>query len=498
MAHVNSVAGFLLPALLVPIAVGSPGTAAIATLHSQSRGAFAESGRMITARYGHSATVLTSGEVLIAGGRNNAVLANTEIFHPGEGTFRAGAVMTAARQFHSATLLPDERVLVAGGYSDGNNASASAEIFDPATATFTATGSLGVARAGHTSVLLPTGEVLVIGGYGTRAYPNLAPAEIFNPATGTFRAAGPYIGRGGCDFCAPAVALNDGTVLFVGQSPAQLYNPGNDTFTPGGMPTTEFSGATLMTNGQVLLAGGAPIGRLDNADVYSPATRTFVPTAKMALRRVSHTLTALPGGAVLAAGGETEACSTNSCIFAGSTATAELYVLADKGFQPTGSLNAARGGHTATLLRDGRVLMASGVAYGGIGLFYGSLDTTELYRPDPLVPLPALVPASDDARGQGVIFHAGTNALASRDDPAAPGDSVDIACTGLPDHSALFPRVVIGGRLAAVSSVSRTLGAPGTTLLRTRVPNGIAHGPAVVVRLIYLDVPSAHVTMAVR
>ena len=46
--------------------------------------------------------------------------------------------------------------------------------------------------------------VLIVGGYGTASYPNISAAEIYDPASGAFKAAGAYVGRGGCDFCAPA------------------------------------------------------------------------------------------------------------------------------------------------------------------------------------------------------------------------------------------------------------------------------------------------------
>src|SRR5262249_52195646 len=152
---------------------------------------------------------------------NASILTSTEIYDPNTGTFRVAASMTVARRMHTATLLPDDRVLIVGGYGAGG-ALASAELFDPRTGMFTATGSLTAARGGHTAILLATGKVLIIGGYGWFTYPDIAAAELYDPVTGTFAAAGSYIGRGGCDFCAPSVLLSDGAVLFPGQSPAQL------------------------------------------------------------------------------------------------------------------------------------------------------------------------------------------------------------------------------------------------------------------------------------
>jgi Galactose oxidase, central domain len=486
-----------LPARLIVLLIGATfGTASIAT--AQSPGTFALTSDMTTPRSLHSATLLPNGQVLIAGGASGGVLASAEVYDPSERTFRAVGAMTTARRLHSATLLPDNRVLIVGGYGEDGGALASAEIFDPATGTFNATGSLRAARGFHTAILLQTGAVLVIGGYGTRAYPNVAPAELYDLASGVFRPAGAYVGRGGCDFCAPSVLLHDGTVLFPGEFPTQLYDPASDSFSPGGRMTNDLSGAAVLTNGQVLFAGGETLGRLANAELYNPATRTFARTGDMTSRRVWHTLSSLPNGMVLAAGGETDSCAGNGCTFAGSVVSAELYDPTAGTFSPTGNMAAARSTHSATLLGDGRVLVAGGVSYGGIGIFRGSLASAELYTPGVLVPTPALVSISGDGRGQGAIFHAGTSHVASAEDPSGADADVDIYCRGLTEESVIAPRVVIGGRIASVLSVTKAPDVPGANLLRVRVPRGVAQGAAVPVHLIHMDRPSNVVTMAVR
>jgi uncharacterized protein (TIGR03437 family) len=149
--------------------------------------------------------------------------------------------------------------------------------------------------------------------------------------------------------------------------------------------------------------------------------------------------------------------------------------------------------HTATLLRDGRVLIAGGVAYGGIGIFLGSLVSAEIYTPAMLVPAPVLTSLSE--KGQGAIFHAGTPHVAAPDDPAESGDILDISCTGLSRESAMLPHVSIGGRIVGIVSVT---GSPGSCRIRVRVPSGIAAGSSVPVRLIYFGRPSNDVTIAVR
>jgi hypothetical protein len=477
--------------------------ATIAT--AQSSGMFTRTGNMTTARSFHTATLLPSGKVFVAGGTQSTalsggsvILASADLYDPDAGAFSPAGDMTTARRMHTSTLLADGRVLIAGGWGASGGAVASAELYDPSTGNFTATGNMITARGDHTAILLPTGKVLMVGGYGTAGFPNVAPAELYDPASGTFIATGPYVGRGGCDFCAPATLLPDGTVLFPGQYPAQLYDPIRDTFRAAGMMISDHSAATLLTNGTVLFAGGEDFGRSSSAELYDPVRGAFASTGNMAGPRVWHTLTLLPNGMVLTAGGETDSCVGNGCTFAGSVDSAELYAPSAGMFLATGKMAAARETHTATLLNDGRVLIAGGVYYGGIGIFGGSLASAELYTPDVLVPAPALVSLSGDGHGQGAIFHAGTSYVAAPADPAAGGEVVDIQCTGLSSETVIPPQVAIGGRMADVLSVDKAPGLPGVSQVRVRVPSGLASGPAVAVRLTYIGRPSNMVTIALQ
>src|SRR5207253_8294359 len=94
------------------------------------------------------------------------------------------------RADHTATLLPSGKVLVAGGYNcvpfGGCGELSSAELYDPATGTWTSTGNLNTARFRHTGTLLPNGKVLVVAGKS---------AELYDPAAGTWSyTASPNIG----------------------------------------------------------------------------------------------------------------------------------------------------------------------------------------------------------------------------------------------------------------------------------------------------------------
>src|SRR5664280_561965 len=131
--------------------------------------------------------------------------------------------------------------------------------------------------------------------------------------------------------------------------------------------------ATLLPDGSVLVAGGhaTGAGSFASAERYDSATGTFIPTGSMAQSRVGHTATIIQrdGGArVLIVGGFDDNSQK-------TTVTAELYDPASGTFSATGSLSQARFGQTATLLADGRVLIAGGQSRAL------ALNSAEVYDP---------------------------------------------------------------------------------------------------------------------
>jgi len=146
-------------------------------------------GSLGTPRESHTASVLASGMVLITGGDRyempkrqlfHTVLRYTELYDPASGRFADTGLMTTPRIGHTASVLASGMVLVAGGTDDHGDDLASAELYDPVSGGFTKTGSMTMARRGHTASVLPSGKVLVAGGVNGLV---LASAELYDPVS---------------------------------------------------------------------------------------------------------------------------------------------------------------------------------------------------------------------------------------------------------------------------------------------------------------------------
>jgi hypothetical protein len=367
--------------ILASAAVGLP----LILSRPAAAGAFVPTGSMNVGRFGATATLLSDGRVLIAGGweDNQTPLASAELYDPAIGTFSATGSMTTARN-GTATLLSDGRVLFAGG-TDDTGPIATAELYDPATGKFSPTGSMTTARDGQTATLLSNGYVLIAGGAGRDGA--LASAELYDPSTGKFSLTGSMtVAR----VTQSATLLPSGRVLIAGGmtttrvsadtvqpsglTSAELYDPATGKFSPTGSMTTYRSLPTtaLLSDGRVLFAGGADQSgtSLLSAELYDPTKGQFSPTGSMTsggYRGYKPAAAVLSGGQVLIVGG--------GIPFTVIT-TAQLYDLKTGTFSLTGSMLTGRSGATATLLLDGRVLIAGGLGAGNV-----ALASAELYQP---------------------------------------------------------------------------------------------------------------------
>jgi len=297
--------------------VGPEAIMRAAEVYDLASNTWSSAGNMSEPRDAHTATLLPNGKMLAAGGQGicNACpappTASTDLYDPVANTWVAGASMATARESHTATLLPNGKVLVVGGLIDKdqcNCGTSSAELYDPLSNTWSSAGAMSEPRFNHTATLFPNGKVLVTGGLTTH-YVLLATAELYDPVTNTWVAAG-------------SMAL-----------------------------ARESHTATLLPNGKVLIAGGGstPLNTAA-AELYDPVANTWVAAGSMALARAAHTATLLQNGKVLVAGGS---------IAGGATASAELYDAVTNMWTPAGNMPHPHAFPTATLLPNGPVLVAS-------------------------------------------------------------------------------------------------------------------------------------------
>lgn len=284
---------------------------------------------------------IDGGKMLSIGGSGPLVVSYDPV---GEATGLAGVLPLAPELFQARVQLTDGRVLSFGGLDLNGAPIASASIYDPASGATTSVGPMLSPRAGAAAARLSNGKVLIVGGISTIDFTD--PTTFFNGILGT----------------------------------SELFDPATNAFTAG--PTLiekkAFATATLLNNGQVLVAGGLgvlPVVNLpfvsNTAYLYN-TNNTFGFLPKLFTDgRMFHAATKLADGRVLLTGGITADLSgvlqsgdLTQIVF-GTVGTSPLYSTAFLGSFSNGpTLGATRAFHTATRLQNGQVLVAGGISGG--------------------------------------------------------------------------------------------------------------------------------------
>ena len=251
-----------------------------------------------------------------------------------------------------------------------------------ASGTWAFTASVHTARDGHTATLLPNGNVVVAGGENNNAA--VASTEVYSPLTSSWTNSGNLnVARSN----ASALLLPNGMVLVAGgcigsclgatTAPAELYNSVSGTWSSiGSMAKARtYFGMVLLPSGKVLAAGGCTglnangcSGVTAKAEIFDPSTDKWSATGTMTAARGSFTLTLLANGKALAAGGINSAGNP--------VGSAEIFDPSTGKWTATGVMITARDEHTAVLLATGNVIVAGGENAASV-----TTTKTELYNP---------------------------------------------------------------------------------------------------------------------
>lgn len=240
---------------------------------------------------------------------------------------------------------------------------------------WSAAGALSSAVELNAQVLLGNGQILVAGGTDGTNY--FSSAQLYNPTTGTWKPTG-SMATGRDNFA--AVVLNNGKVLVEGGlgsgaailATAELYDPSTGKWSSAGAMSAAryFHTATLLQNGEVLVTGGCSSSYCSSitavSEIYNPATNRWTTVSSLNQARYDHTASLLKNGEVLVVGGLTSAV----------TKTCELYNPSTKAWTTAASTSVPRYQHGATLLSSGKVLVSGGRC--GNGCVYNS---AEIYDP---------------------------------------------------------------------------------------------------------------------
>ena len=290
-------------------------------------------------RGGHSAVLLASKQVLVAGGLTPAGrTATAELYDWQSDTWSAtNTPMVAAREGHVATLLTSGKVLISGGYDTSGQVAKSAEIYDPDSKSFTPVGDMAAERVFHWVFPLSGGRAVAFSGGSSGK-----PVEFFHSITNNW------------------VTVNS---------------------TPIGVHA-----AVQFPDGKIWLATGDEVGT--QVALYDPGSNSFRLLNPRPAARRALTAVALQNGKVWMPGGTKILFTTTNLPFG----TSELY---DPNVVPDGQTlpgpvlvgdyaqGQMPGGYypTTTVLPDGRVLFTGGSYSRGLKQVVRAEEGINIYMP---------------------------------------------------------------------------------------------------------------------
>lgn len=276
---------------------------------------------MVWGRVGHAVANLHSGLFLVTGGTDlDGDEGSSEIYDSASGLFTRAATLTHNRSGHTSTFIPSPPgVLIAGGKGRGTSPVPFLELYDPSRGSFSL-GPSATLAPGHTATMLPNGKVLLVG-HLTENGAWRPWAAVYDHARRTLSCTSgqPGVAREGHQ---ALLLVNPSKVLLLGGNngkgpcaDAEWYDPVSDSFQrcpePMLVPREDF-GLALMSNGEVLIVGGSHDGASASASAerFEPRSQTFAPTENLAQPRRHPSVISLPSGHTLVLGGfnESQGC----------------------------------------------------------------------------------------------------------------------------------------------------------------------------------------------
>lgn len=327
---------------------------------------------MTYARLEHTATLLPSGDVLVAGGSGFDLDVGTsaEIYHPPSDAFAMADAMPTSMFRHAATVRADGSVLLVGG-----NAPSTTVIFDGTTFVF-GTSPLVSGHANPSVLRLKDDRLFLAGSSDSSTFST----EIYDPPTDEWLPIPNPSDPLWINTVRPQlVELEDGRVFMFGCATAEsaLLDPVSKTWVSAGPPPTQRCGARVvrLLDGRVAVTGGRGSDEKWQLaiDLFTPAaapgTGAWTSVSPSGgFPRSDHGLGILPNGAVLLVSGMSESYGTLADVRIFDPATS-AYTLAP-------SLTEPRKEFAFTALADGKWMVV-----GGSGMF-GPLDTAEILEFD--------------------------------------------------------------------------------------------------------------------
>ncbi|HVJ18899.1 MAG TPA: kelch repeat-containing protein [Polyangiaceae bacterium] len=343
--------------------------------------------------------------------------------------------------YNTVTLLPTGMVLTTGGfggygYEGDPFYSAGVMQYDPVNLTSASAGLLGAQRWQHTATLLPTGSVFVVGGGPG--------ADLLTPEGAVANL--PELSQQLFDSL--AVTLANGRVLVYEGAGARVFSPEDNALVPTGVPIAarRAPAMVLLQSGKVLLAGGFDAGNapLATSELFDPSAAggvgAFEEGPELAVARGNATATLLPDGRVLVAGGFLEGNAP--------TDSFEIADAAASSFGSEGTLASPRAQHAASLLLDGRVLLVGGE--GGVGSAETFDPTSETSSPV-VAPLNvARVSPTATLLPSGRVLIVGGTELPSFVEQFHPGEDTFIVGPDVPFKAGHTATLLSSGRVLVI------------------------------------------------